>query len=149
MSSFSSLSPVCPVVHVTIPSLTTTGGTVNIQTVVATKPRPQNNSVSLKVRRVTTDSDFIPLASETDGMGHRVPTTLNNYSFFHSISIPWNLSVEDQVQVIVDTSGIQRGPYCGASNLLFDENIRVVKGKWSCCYCLFWVCASNSNLDYI
>ena len=133
----------CPVVDVTIPSLTTTGGTLNVETVVATKPRPQPNSISLTVTRVVSDGEniiFIPLGSETDGVGYRVPTTMNNYSFFHSIAVPWNFSAADLLRVTIDTTGIQRGAQeCGTAGQVFDETVRVVKGMRSLNYAFVYL----------
>lgn len=118
---------VCPVIDVTAPSLVATGGTLNLETVVITKPRPQPNSITVIAYHLADNKMRGSLEEKTDGVGHHL--TNSTYSFFHSFPIPPSGSTGDTVQVIINWSGIPKGPLCEGNAGVIHRDVQVVSGK--------------------
>jgi len=115
-----------------IPSLVATGGTLNLETVVTTKPAPPLNSITVRASHMV-GSNASLLPGKTDGVGHRVPMTVNDFSFFHSFSIPADANTGDTVEVVIDFSDVPRDPYCTGSVGEIVKNVHIVQGMYVLC----------------
>ena len=120
---------VCPDIKVNAPSVAPSGSSLNVETLISTKPRPQNNSVVVTANFVSiTNQIFKKIDILTDGASYRVPQTVNNYSFFHSFPVPVDTLTGDTVQILVNVNEVDHGSSCEYSSSI-SKVTSLVKGE--------------------
>lgn len=119
-----SLLIVCPTTTITNRNEALTGSTVEVQTVVRTKPRPPGDSINISAS-VSGEA----LRVNSDNVVYSIPDESNTYLFVHVIKMPQSKITEsDVVFGVVNFSNLPTDSTCsGAINQPIDR-ITLIQG---------------------